>query len=214
MHRTASCVLCATAWDITDRPPEHGGGTAFYSSHGTDFMFLVAESSPPPSSDTLGRSPWKLNPSDEIANSYRLAAVGRTGVHLLRPHYRKPSALAIHDPHCNSDGVRIFSAIPMAMVMSASLASLRLPGTDSHAVLQDALREALQATSSGKVKRKADHELGIHYTGANDDTGKPLGTIGVVMSPTGGRAVWRFGDRPRDPVDIAAGRRWKLPAKP
>jgi competence protein ComEC len=82
-----------------------------------------------------------------------------------------------------------------------------------HTVSQDALREALQAASSGKVKRKADHQLGIHYTGAKDDTGKPLGTIAVVMSPTGGRAVWRFGDRPRDPVDIAAGRRWKLPTK-
>ena len=36
----------------------------------------------------------------------------------------------------------------------------------SVAVSQDALREALQATSSDKVARKADHELGIHYTSA------------------------------------------------
>ena len=77
-----------------------------------------------------------------------------------------------------------------------------------HAVSQDALREALQATSSGKIRRKADHELGIHYTGAHDDTGKPLGTIGVVMSPTGKRTVWHFGDRPREAVDLAAARRW------
>ena len=82
-----------------------------------------------------------------------------------------------------------------------------------HAVSQDALREALQATSSGKVKRKADHQLGIHYTSAKDDTGKPLGTIGVVMSPTGGRAVWRFGDLPREAIDIAAGRRWRPSTK-
>jgi hypothetical protein len=83
-----------------------------------------------------------------------------------------------------------------------------------HAVSQDALREALQATSSGKVKRKADHERGIHYTSAQDDTGKPLGTIGVVMSPTGGPTVWRFGDLSRQPVDLAAGRRWTVSTKP
>jgi hypothetical protein len=82
-----------------------------------------------------------------------------------------------------------------------------------HAVSQDALRDALQATSSGKVKRKADHQLGIHYTSAKDDAGKPLGTIAVVMSPTGGRAVWRFGDLPRESVDIAAGRRWRPSTK-
>jgi hypothetical protein len=79
-----------------------------------------------------------------------------------------------------------------------------------HTVSQDALREALQATSSGKVKRKADHELGIHYTSAHDDTGKPLGTIAVVMSLAGERTVWRFGDQPRDAVDLSAARRLKI----
>ena len=79
-----------------------------------------------------------------------------------------------------------------------------------HAVSQDALREALQATSSGKIRRKADHELGIHYTGAHDDTGKPLGTIGVVISPTGKRTVWRFGDKPREAIDLATARRWTI----
>jgi hypothetical protein len=76
-------------------------------------------------------------------------------------------------------------------------------------VSQDALREALQAASSGKVKRKADHELGIHYTSAQDDTGKPLGTIAVVMSPNKEPRLWRFGDRPGHAVDLTAGRRWK-----
>jgi hypothetical protein len=81
-------------------------------------------------------------------------------------------------------------------------------------VSQDALREALQAASSGKVKRKADHELGIHYTSAQDDTGKPLGTIAVVMSANKKPTVWRFGDQPRDAVDLTAGRRWTLFPKP
>jgi hypothetical protein len=38
-----SGVLVASS---ADRPPERGGGTAFYSSHGTDVTFLVASSSP------------------------------------------------------------------------------------------------------------------------------------------------------------------------
>lgn len=79
-----------------------------------------------------------------------------------------------------------------------------------HSVSQEAVREALQAASSGKVKRKADHELGIHYTSALDDTSAPLGTIGVVMSPTGKRTVWRFNDRPKDMINLAGARRWSL----
>ncbi|TCO50361.1 beta-lactamase superfamily II metal-dependent hydrolase [Kribbella antiqua] len=79
-----------------------------------------------------------------------------------------------------------------------------------HTVSQDALREARQAVSSGKVKRKADHQLGIHYTGAKDTAGQELGTIGVVIPPQGKPKLWRFGDRPRDLVDLAGARRWKL----
>ena len=78
-----------------------------------------------------------------------------------------------------------------------------------HAVSQEALREARQAASSGKVARKPDHELGIHYTSARDDTGKALGTIAMVVPPKGDPAMWRFGDEPGDTVDLAAGRRWK-----
>jgi beta-lactamase superfamily II metal-dependent hydrolase len=77
-----------------------------------------------------------------------------------------------------------------------------------HAVSQEALREALQATTSGRAKRKPDHELGVHYTSAKDDAGKPLGTIAVVLPPSGRPQVWRFGDDPGDAVDLAAGRRW------
>jgi beta-lactamase superfamily II metal-dependent hydrolase len=79
-----------------------------------------------------------------------------------------------------------------------------------HSVSQEALREALQATTSGRVTRKTDHELGIHYTSARDDAGTALGTIAVVMSPGGKRTVWRFGDEPGDPVDLATGRRWRF----
>jgi hypothetical protein len=77
-----------------------------------------------------------------------------------------------------------------------------------HAVAQEALREGRQATTSGKVERKKDHELGIHYTGAVDSAGAALGSIAVVMSPGGERAVWRFGDGPGAEVDLAAARRF------
>lgn len=77
-----------------------------------------------------------------------------------------------------------------------------------HAVSQDALREALQPTTSGRVARKPDHGLGIHYTSAHDDAGQPLGTIAVVMSPGGQRRLWRFGDKPDEHIDLSAGRRW------
>lgn len=78
-----------------------------------------------------------------------------------------------------------------------------------HAVSQEALREARQAASSGKVKRKADHLLGIHYTSAKDDAGRPLGTIAMVVPPSGNPRMWRFGDKAGDVIDLAAGRRWK-----
>jgi beta-lactamase superfamily II metal-dependent hydrolase len=77
-----------------------------------------------------------------------------------------------------------------------------------HAVSQAALREGLQATTNGKVTRKPDHELGIHYTSARDDAGDPLGTIAVVMAQGGAKTVWRFGDGPKDSVDLAKARRY------
>ena len=43
-------------------------------------------------------APTNRTPSSTDASSYRLAAMGRTGVHLLRPHQPEPSARAVHDP--------------------------------------------------------------------------------------------------------------------
>lgn len=79
-----------------------------------------------------------------------------------------------------------------------------------HAVAQEALREGLQRTTSGRTARKSDAELGIHYTGAVLDTdgSPPLGSIAMVMPPAGNPRLWRFGDDPRDPVDLKAARRW------
>ena len=80
-----------------------------------------------------------------------------------------------------------------------------------HAVAQEALREGLQRTTSGRTPRKSDADLGIHYTGATDDDPgrpKPLGSIAVVMPPGGNPRLWRFGDQPGEPVNLKAARRW------
>ncbi|HEV2889298.1 MAG TPA: MBL fold metallo-hydrolase [Frankiaceae bacterium] len=77
-----------------------------------------------------------------------------------------------------------------------------------HAVAQEALREGLQRTTSGRTPRKSDADLGIHYTGASDSEGRPLGSIAVVMPPAGNPRLWRFGDTADQPVDLANARRW------
>ncbi|HEX8004443.1 MAG TPA: MBL fold metallo-hydrolase [Mycobacteriales bacterium] len=77
-----------------------------------------------------------------------------------------------------------------------------------HAVAQEALREGLQRTTSGRSKRKSDCELGIHYTGAKDSEGRPLGSMAVVMEPGKRPRLWRFGDEFEEPVDLGAARRW------
>lgn len=81
-----------------------------------------------------------------------------------------------------------------------------------HSVTQDAIREALQPIASGKHDRKLDHELGIHYTSAVDSDGEPLGSLAIVMSPTGRkRHLWRFGDQPKEAVDLNKARKFDAP---
>jgi beta-lactamase superfamily II metal-dependent hydrolase len=72
-----------------------------------------------------------------------------------------------------------------------------------HAVSQEAIREALEPTAESGRAHRPDHELGLLYTADRDAAGGALGTIAVVMSPTGRkREVWRFTDRPQDLVRI------------
>lgn len=82
-----------------------------------------------------------------------------------------------------------------------------------HALATEAIREAAQASASGRVQRWSDPDLGIHYTGAHvdggADDGAPLGTIALVVPPRRGAPLrmWRFGDEPGAAVDLARGRR-------
>jgi len=76
-----------------------------------------------------------------------------------------------------------------------------------HAVTQEAIREALEPTTSSARPHRPDHELGLFYTADTDDEGKPLGTAALVMAPNGRkRRLWRFGDAPRQSVQFAAAR--------
>jgi hypothetical protein len=74
-------------------------------------------------------------------------------------------------------------------------------------VAQEAVREGVEALAGrASGTRSADHELGIHYTSEKSDAGDALGTIAIVMSPGGGRRLWRFMDRSSDRIDLARGR--------
>ena len=71
-----------------------------------------------------------------------------------------------------------------------------------HWVTLEALREGLEPTTESGAAHKEDWELDIHYTAARDSKG-PLGSIALVISPTGRkRELWRFRDRPRENVDL------------
>ena len=80
-----------------------------------------------------------------------------------------------------------------------------------HLLAQEALREGVQPVASQIVPdRKDDCDLGIHYTSVLDDAdpAQPLGTIGVIVPPTGRPQVWRFGDTPRDTIALDQARQF------
>ncbi len=77
-----------------------------------------------------------------------------------------------------------------------------------HLVAVEAVREAREPTTSSGSRHKPDWELGIHFTGGREQGGRELGTIALVIPPTGKVQLWRFGDGPRDPVRLEDGRRF------
>ena len=115
--------------------------------------------------------------------------------------------------HCSKNGV----TVELAAMVKAQLALISSKGTASsygfpHALAQGALREAKEAIAQSGLPTwtKADHELGIHYTGADDDAGTTLGTIAlVVKAASQSAAMWRFGDSPSSSVDLTKARRFR-----
>jgi hypothetical protein len=84
-----------------------------------------------------------------------------------------------------------------------------------HRLAVEAIREALQPLAANRGERKLDHDLGIHYTSAAD-TARPaklLGSIALMVPAKRGARLrlWRFGDRPADPVKLEAAREMVRP---
>jgi hypothetical protein len=75
-----------------------------------------------------------------------------------------------------------------------------------HHLALEAIREVRRPTSTTRAARPPDHELGIHYTSAVDDSRqhKPLGSMAVLVSPMRGSdlRIWRFGDDPGDEFSV------------
>lgn len=76
-----------------------------------------------------------------------------------------------------------------------------------HTIAQEIIREALDPTTVSRRPHKPDFELGVFYTSDEDEEGEPLGTIALVLSK-GRPTLWRFGDRPQDPIRFDRARRW------
>lgn len=77
-----------------------------------------------------------------------------------------------------------------------------------HQVTIEQIREARQEIAATGAARRPDHELGIHYTGASDGT-RLLGSLAIVVPPTGRMGMWRLGDDTTDPVRFAGARHWR-----
>lgn len=83
-----------------------------------------------------------------------------------------------------------------------------------HAVALEALREGVDATAQKGTPHKDDFELGIHFTSGRDTKGEDLGSIAVVLGPTGKkRNVWRFGDTAGERLDLSGARRFTPPPR-
>ena len=83
-----------------------------------------------------------------------------------------------------------------------------------HHLAIESVREGMEPTTSGQ-KRSLDFDLPIVYTsdirGPRSRT--PLGSIAVIVPSRRGQklSLWRFGDGPRDPVDLTTALEFKLP---
>ena len=86
-----------------------------------------------------------------------------------------------------------------------------------HLLAVEAVREALQPSTTRQPARRRDHDLGIHYTcGALENGGQALGSMALMVSPRRGSKLelWRFLDERREPVDLARSRKMKRLRRP
>jgi hypothetical protein len=76
-----------------------------------------------------------------------------------------------------------------------------------HALATQAIAEALSPSTRAGTAQPPDADLGIHYTGGLTDDGRPLGSIALMVPAKVGAKLrmWRFGDGPRDDLDLSAG---------
>ena len=114
--------------------------------------------------------------------------------------------------HCSKNGVTVelASTVRPALSIVSSLAVGSSYGFP-HALAQGALREARLPIAQRGLDRwpEADHDLGIHYTGAVDTGGRPLGSMCLVVKSTSSRIhLWRFRDAPDDGVDLSTAYRF------
>jgi hypothetical protein len=77
-----------------------------------------------------------------------------------------------------------------------------------HALATQAIAEALAPSTRKNTQQPDDADLGIHYTGGVTDDGRALGSVALLVPAQvrGRLRMWRFGDGPKDPVELAAGR--------
>jgi beta-lactamase superfamily II metal-dependent hydrolase len=77
-----------------------------------------------------------------------------------------------------------------------------------HALATQAIAEALSPSTRAGTVQPDDADLGIHYTGGLTGDGRALGSIALLVpAKVGGKLrMWRFGDGPRDDLDLTEGR--------
>ncbi len=188
---------------------------------------------PEPGSDHENRTylkldaPWALLlGGDAQTTAWAQAAVDFPQLH--RDHnpelYRSLRAAAGQDPlsahilkvphHASKRGINLelVERIQPRLTLISSVAGggrYNFP----HPVTVEAIREALEPIGTKRAPRTtADHELGIHYTGAETRSNghtRPAGSIAVLVPPKRGARlrIWRFGDGPRAAVDLDNARR-------
>jgi beta-lactamase superfamily II metal-dependent hydrolase len=112
--------------------------------------------------------------------------------------------------HCSKHGLNL-ELIEGIRPDISLISSVREKGSYNfpHMVSLEALREGIEPTAQKGTAHDDDFELGIHFTSGRDDAGANLGSIAVVLGPTGRRrTVWRFGDSPTEDVDLGNARQF------